>query len=277
MNPKSFLEQIMFSTLRIELLNEQCSPYSIGTGFLIKVDLEKRPGKAMVLMVSNKHVFEGAKKFIVHFHGKNVATNGPDLGNVYPFRADSFNNAFYQHPNPNIDLACVNISTLIDQLNTKIFFKFLSMEFFSNFEEPELDIGQKIVFVGYPDDRFDRKNNLPIIRDGIIASHPKVDFEGNEQFIIDAQVFPGSSGSPVFLNMKEAQLNRGQIIMDNGGLLYKFIGVVSATMIRNNKINFIPTQHVPSTQEVIGLGIVFKSTALQELIKVAISAKLDFG
>jgi len=273
MNPQSFLEQILFSILRIELLNQQGSSHFIGTGFLVKVDMENRPGSSIVLLVSNKHVFKGGKKFIVNFHGRNIAEDKPDLGNVYPFRADDFSQAFYQHPNPNIDLACVNVSSLIDQLHSKIFFKFLSMEYFSNFDEPELDVGQKIVFVGYPDNRFDRKNNLPIVRDGIIASHPKVDFDGNEQFIIDAQVFPGSSGSPVFLNIKEAQLNQGKIIMGGGGLPYKFLGVVAATMIRNNKVDFIPTQHVPSTQEVIGLGIVFKATALQDLIRIALSAQ----
>jgi len=273
MNPQSFLEQILFSILRIELLNQQGSSYSIGTGFLVKVDMENRPGVSIVLLISNKHVFEGGNRLIVNFHGRNVAKNEPDLGNVYPFRADDFSNAFYQHPNPNIDLACVNVSSLIDQLHSKIFFKFLSIEFFSNFDEPELDVGQKIVFVGYPDNRFDRKNNLPIVRDGIIASHPKVDFDGNEQFIIDAQVFPGSSGSPVFLNIKEAQFNQGKIIMGGGGLPYKFLGVVSATMIRNNKVDFIPAQHIPSTQEVIGLGIVFKATALKDLLQIALSAQ----
>ena len=273
MKPQSFLEQILFSTLRIELLSVQGSPIGIGTGFLLKVDMESKPGQSLILLFSNKHVFEGGNKFVVNFHGKKPGSEVPDLGNVYPFRAEDFSGAFYQHPDPNIDLACVNISSLISELHPKIFFKFLTIDFFSNFDEPELDVGQKVVFVGYPDSRFDRKNNLPIVRDGIIASHPKVDFDGNKQFIIDAQVFPGSSGSPVFLNVKEAQFNRGQINLGGGGLPYKFLGVVAATMIRNNKVDFIQAQHMPSTQEVIGLGIVFKATALHELIKIAISAQ----
>lgn len=274
MNPQSFLEQVLFSTLRIELLSEGGDPLGIGTGFLVKADIEKQPGKSVVLLISNKHVFEGGKKFIVNFHRRSSDGNGPDLGRVYPFRAEDFSQAFYLHPDPNTDLACVNVSSLIDRVQSTIFFKFLTTDFFSNFTEPELDVGQKVVFVGYPDSRFDRKNNLPIVRDGIIASHPKVDFDGNKQFVIDAQVFPGSSGSPVFLNIKEAQFNQGKIVVGGGGLPYKFLGVVAATMIRNNKVDFTPTQHVLSTQEVIGLGIVFKATALQDLIKIATSTQV---
>jgi hypothetical protein len=271
MNPQSFVEQIQFSTLRLELVDDAGQPKGIGTGFLVKADLRNNPGSAVILLVSNKHVFEGSKGFVVAFHKRKPSLNEPDLGQIYRFQAKDYSGAYFAHLNPNVDLACVNISTVIEQLHAQIYYKFLDQSLFANFSEPDLDAGQRVIFVGYPDNRYDQVHNLPIIRSGVIASHPKVDFNGEPQFIIDAQVFPGSSGSPVFLNVKEAQFNRGQIILGGGQSPYIFIGVVSATMIRNNVVNFVPTQFVPLSQEVIGLGLVFKSTALADLIETVVN------
>jgi hypothetical protein len=53
--------------------------------------------------------------------------------------------------------------------------------------------------VGYPISLWDSVNNLPLLRRGITATHPKIDYRGKPEFLIDAAVFPGSSGSPVYL------------------------------------------------------------------------------
>ena|SRR5437870_8666261 len=51
----------------------------------------------------------------------------------------------------------------------------------------------------YPSGLWDSVNNSPLIRRGISATHPLVNYEGKKEFVIDAACFPGSSGSPVFL------------------------------------------------------------------------------
>ena len=71
----------------------------------------------------------------------------------------------------------------------------------SDFTEPELNVAENVLFVGYPDNRYDAKNDLPLVRQGLIASHPKYDYNGDPVFIIDVQVFLGSSGSPVYIDM----------------------------------------------------------------------------
>lgn len=53
--------------------------------------------------------------------------------------------------------------------------------------------------IGYPNGIWDSKHNLPLIRKGITSTHPKYEFNGKPEFLIDAACFPGSSGSPVFL------------------------------------------------------------------------------
>jgi S1-C subfamily serine protease len=122
----------------------------------------------------------------------------------------------------------------------------------ADFTEEKLNPGLDIWFVGYPDNRFDSTNNLPLLRRGYISSIPKVDYNSQKQFIIDAQVFQGSSGSPVFAPI---------------GNKYKLIGVVSATMIKHGQLQTIPTlQNGLGVQQILGLGIVIKSTTIVELI-----------
>mgnify|MGYP003291781313 CR=1 FL=1 len=80
--------------------------------------------------------------------------------------------------------------------------------------------GNKIVVEGSY--RYDKKNNLPLVRTGTIASHPRKDFNGLPQFVIDAQVFPGSSGSPVFIDMTFERFKnnlRKEIIQKLGAML----------------------------------------------------------
>ncbi len=41
-------------------------------------------------------------------------------------------------------------------------------------------------------------NNLPFFMKGITATHPGINYKGNDEFVINTPVYPGSSGSPVF-------------------------------------------------------------------------------
>lgn len=107
-------------------------------------------------------------------------------------------------------------------------------------------------------------SNLPLIRTGMIASHPKYDYNGKPIFIIDAQVFPGSSGSPVYIDLTYENMKNGQIVIGKRNL--KLLGIVSATMIRNNQLKSIQTGTKFLTEEVLGLGIVYKATAIKDLI-----------
>lgn len=63
----------------------------------------------------------------------------------------------------------------------------------------QMDAIEPITFIGYPNGIWDSTNLLPVARRGTTASPIEVDFEGSPRFLIDASVFGGSSGSPVFI------------------------------------------------------------------------------
>lgn len=95
-----------------------------------------------------------------------------------------------------------------------------------------------------------------------------LDFEGRAEFLIDAAVYPGSSGSPVFVFQPEALRPHG-----GSGRKFLFAGVVAAVFFRE-EANRIASMPVPANQggatigsEMIDLGLIIKSQAVVDLIE----------
>ncbi len=248
-----FQEQVFFATVRITLPDSSGTGASIGTGFIYRVPIV--PGKDVLLLISNRHVYGDANNPIhLVFHRQDDSDpNRPDLGKSVQLSGTQFDSIYTGHPDSDIDLACINISP-IGHNDPPIFHKHISETLLPDFDHEDLLPGNEVWFVGYPANRFDTKHNLPVLRRGYIASIPKVDFEGREEFLIDAQVFPGSSGSPVFTAI---------------GGKFRLVGVVTQTMIKNEKLQAIPTAVSYGVQQTIGLGIVLKASLIPPLIEAA--------
>lgn len=250
----NFEENLLFSTVRISITNDERGTGSIGTGFIVSAPLPGTEASG-VFLISNRHVFGNpADSISLSFTKRKPNELKPDIGNVFSITQKNFTAGFTGHPNPQVDLACVNIPNF-GTPDLGLYFRHYSEKNFSNLTEQNLIVGSEVMFIGYPDNRYDQINNVPIIRKGCIASAPKLDFNGKKQFLIDAQVFPGSSGSPVFAAI-------------NGE--YKIVGVVAATMIKDQKIQTIPTGLNYGVQQVIGLGIVLKVDLVKDLIGAAL-------
>ena len=250
-----FEEQVFFTTTRISVSQPDGKGTSIGTGFLHNAYLNDGTNRSIMLLISNKHVFQNPSSEISFTFNKKKDESEPDLGNIHTFSGKEFSGIYTEHPNPNIDLACINAS-IITHEEHNVYYKHIQAEMISDFTEEEFVPGQDVWFVGYPANRFDVSNNLPLLRKGYVASIPKVSFNAKDEFVIDAHVHQGSSGSPVF-----SAIN-GQ---------FKLVGVVTQTMIKHGILQAIPTlQTGLGIEQTIGLGIVLKSTLLKELIAEAV-------
>ncbi len=253
MPKKYFYNEIAFITARISIEMSNANT-SIGTGFLYKAELDDGKDGYISLLISNKHVFIDPKGKISMEFNKTGADGNPDYGNVRTVGGNGFENAYYAHPDNDVDLACINVSEMTYE---DLYYKCMDHEVLKEIDYDKIHPGSEITFVGYPENRYDKVNNLPLIRKGFIASVPEIDFNGKGQFVIDAQVFQGSSGSPVFVSI------------DNKAVL---LGVVSETMIRNSKLQTLPSA-LPDVgvQQILGLGIVIKQRHVIELIEHAVS------
>lgn len=249
-----FEHQVCFLTARI-LVQFTNGTSSIGTGFLYMTPLPSRPDRSVILLISNKHVFSDTAGMLQISFNAKLENGEPDYGNVQTFSQDGFSTIYYPHPDDEVDLACLNISAIT---GSNIYYKNLHDSFLEPIDLETIPPSSDVIFVGYPENRFDSKHNLPIIRKGSIASLPAVDFNGRPQIVIDAQVFQGSSGSPVFVA--------------TGGQ-YRLLGVVSETMIRHAQLQTVPTgQSTLAIQQILGLGIVIKQSKVVELIEHTVDA-----
>jgi hypothetical protein len=137
----------------------------------------------------------------------------------------------------------------------------------STAQEQELDAIEEVVFIGYPNGLFDEKNYLPILRTGTTATPIAIDYQGVPAFLIDASVFPGSSGSPVFI------ANRGTYFTRNGsvavGTRVICLGILAAVHTRQvqGAVGLLPSRLVTAFDEPIDLGIVYKARCIDECVQ----------
>ena len=255
----AFEHYIGYITAKIDIESPNVAN-SMGTGFFHRTSLNDGTDRSITLLISNRHVFKDPKdRLIVSLNRKKEGDtrafgNTPAFGKIITLDQAGFERDYFAHPDRGVDLACVNFSKIT---HTDAFFHYLFDDFLTPINYEQVAPGSDVIFVGYPENRYDVVNNLPLIRRGSIASMPNVDFNGKGQIVIDAQIFPGSSGSPVFVDW---------------GNKYSLLGVVSQTMIRHSQLQTLPANIPPvGVEQILGLGIVVKQEYVRELIDYTVS------
>jgi Trypsin-like peptidase domain len=270
----STAEQLLFTTLRLET-TLLAGGTGVGTAFLFALPTSEGVVQAIV---TNKHVVDGAGSATLTF---TLATpeNQPDLQRRFQLKIPRVDGLFVGHTDPDVDIAAAPFAPLLHELtsrNASPFLRQISEDLMPTPEqEQSLDAIDDILFVGYPNGIWDSTNNLPIVRRGTTATPVTVDFMGRPQFLIDASVFPGSSGSPVFLyNTGMYSQKGGETVV--GNRLF-FLGLVSSVFYRRAEgeieVRPAPTvgNQVAVTQEMIDLGVVVKARVVSETVRTMIA------
>ncbi len=200
MKIETIAEQLLFATLRIE------APPWVGTGFIMTHKwAEDKKGP---FLVTNKHVIQGSKTGRITFTKKDPSgeSYSPSIGLT---SAVNFSQSDWQwtgHPSRDIDIAVLPLAPItshLENIGHPPYFRSIPTSAIPEGDAlQDFDVVEEILFVGYPSGVYDGANNLPIFRKGITATCLTIDYEGRPIFLIDASVFPGSSGSPVFIYSK---------------------------------------------------------------------------
>ncbi len=276
MQVKTIAEQLFFTTVRIDTITATGAQGS-GTGFLFSHRIGEQN---FPFIVTNKHVVMGMREGALSFLQRRDSL--PTLGNGFRLSIQDWPHAWFGHPSPDIDITICPFlpveAHIKQQHNIDLFYRFISSDMIPTPQQvEELDAVESVTFIGYPNGIWDSKNLLPVARRGTTASPIEVDFESTPRFLIDASVFGGSSGSPVFI------LNEGSFATKGGGLIigtrFHFVGVVAAVFLRKqwNEIVAVPiptaTKPMVQNEEMIDLGIVIKARTVVETIEAFLKAR----
>lgn len=282
MNLSKIFQQIFYSTVRIETTEnrqeiENGQPITktyigSGTGFIYQY---QKNGKDYEFLVTNKHVIENIDSFQLTF--TKLGDKGlPEIGDAQKMTFNkSLSDVLWNgHPNPNIDVTVAPIGGILEaiKITIPIYRKGIPASLMpTNTQLKDFDAVEDIVFVGYPHGYYDSKNLLPLARKGITSTPINVDFEGNPIFLVDASVFSGSSGSPVFIHQKGIGLQN-----EPDGIYFKttdiifFVGIIARTLLRDPfKIKAQQTNNtiLEKDQIPLNLGVVYKAKTIDETIE----------
>lgn len=267
MKVSSLAEELLFTVIRIETIGSE-GEQKIGTGFVFHYQFES---KKYLFLVTCKHVINGAKEGILTFIKRKGEE--PLLGEGYRLKVENFEDLWFKHESEHVDVAILPFVPILNHISNQevqIFFKAVPDNLIPKGNQlEELDAVEDVLFIGYPIGLWDTENLTPIVRKGITATPVFLDFKAEKQFLIDASVFPGSSGSPVFVYYKGIYWDKKTKGTTVGHRIF-FLGMLSAVfkMPDTGEI-IVPTQKTPivKVNQLADIGVVFRAETILEAIK----------
>lgn len=251
MNINDISTQLIYTTTPI-YAQKNDGKLSSGTGFIFSV--RETDTTSIPMLITNYHVLENAVAGFVELH---VAEKDMPIANK-SIRVQFDKTIISGNKLGDLDLIAVPLAATFNDFHNKgidIFFRSVDQYMIPSDEQyNDFAAIENVTFIGYPNGLYDDKNKVSIIRQGITATPIWNDFKGEEVFLIDAGVFPGSSGSPVFIYNQGAYPIRDGIAMGNRLL---FVGVISQTMLKDSTTG----------KNYLNLGKVINSKAMYRELK----------
>jgi hypothetical protein len=232
--------------------------------------------KGQVVLVTNKHVLppEGAEcniaMRVTTTSGGTPSTKTIDLPIVGP--DGKYLNTVRMHDTN--DVAAVSVTRAIVENN--ILPEFVSTTLIGTKDKLKnagVLVGDEVYILGYPAGLFDKRNAYPIWRIGIIATNPLLGYAFPDAlqkiwklpayvdgFLIDAQIYPGSSGSIVVVKPRIISFDSPSGIALGGLSSFIYVlGIVSDSIpIIDNNLKVVTR---------MGLGVVQSADALNATIE----------
>lgn len=248
-----------------------------GTGFLLFRNVGVAKGQ--VYLITNRHLLppEGTKKEIQIRVVVRLADGSARIEEIsVPIVGDDgkYLPTVRLHRDAATDVAAINIglaalgskfNILIEAVKTG---KYLSTDMLlptSKMITQAIGVGSPVYVLGYPAAIFDPRNVTPVLRVGVISTDPQEGFNFNEElrrtmnfpehmdgFLLDANIYPGSSGSLVVSAPPSCGCNQGQLQQTY------ILGIISGSIPI-----FDASLHSYSR---IGLGMVYSADTIRDVL-----------
>jgi len=254
---------------------------SQGSGFFYQELGEKDPKKEgcqwrrveNVWLVTNRHValpVINGEEFIPEaftFHMRRTEGNHVVWDPITLDKAELIKR-IRVHKNPGVDVCVVPVLDLLTE-KLKSGQNFLQWYGVSNENLPERnkihpEVASDAVVIGYPRGFYDKVNLYPIVKSGIIASRWGAAFDGKPYFLIDAKLFPGSSGSIVISKPTNVVAEDGHLF-HSPEKQFAFLGVFSGEPFQQHQpIEFDDMTIIRKSG--FNVGIVWYADLVEEII-----------
>ena len=264
MRVETAAEKLFFSTVRINTTSAETTA-RMGTGFFFEHTLNQKKHR---FVVTSKRTVSG--KYGGHLSlllGKNKK---PALGNVFRYAIGEWDKSWFYHPRLETDIAILHF----DPIEKRIKEKFGAEPFYipinqdiipTDTQIEEFNAVEPLLFVGYSDGTCDTSNWLPVVRSAITATPLENDFEGNPNFLMDARIYPGSCGSPIFIYNQAPYFNRNGALVSEPRVL--FVGSLTTGHYRKQPDPVITHDQILWEQENTHLGLAVKANMVIEAIE----------
>jgi hypothetical protein len=263
----TFSEQLLHTTVLVRC-NDIFKPGAVssGTGFLFS--LFNFGGQQVPTLVTNKHVLLDNRTGFCATKCEIVLTktvNGrPEFREHISEQLPGYV-SWIPHPDPKVDLILYPMGEHFkrwEKDHENVFVRFLDRSLIPTDEEIRALVPvEDLLIVGYPAGISDTVNNVPVLRRGITATPAYLDFEGRQEFLIDAPIVHDLFSKGASVDERSNSLK---------GSYNKFVGIVfgSYEMSTNGKMEAVPAptglQETPVIPVPIQLGSCIKSSRLHE-------------
>jgi S1-C subfamily serine protease len=193
---------------------------SSATGFFFRF-------KEKTFLITNRHVFINEERnfypdkiiIILNKEGNDLTQSEEITYNLYE---ENLEKPTWLQIDKTIDLAALEIPHPKHHILAALTPENLPKDLF-------LALGEQVLVIGYPKGFYDDIHNLPIVRSACVASAYGVPFKKQPIFLIDSNLHPGTSGSPVITVPKNIYQNPDGGFVIGGNPIFYFLGVHSGT------------------------------------------------
>ncbi|HMK28312.1 MAG TPA: serine protease [Terriglobales bacterium] len=224
-----------------------------------------------IFLVTNRHVIEGHSEATNNaplWVRMNLKSEGFSKQYPVPLKDTQGAPTWHMHPNPNVDIAIVAIN--VDFLKSEgarfdYFRSDLDALSRNHAKEIGLSEGDGVYVLGFPMGLISSEQYYVIVRQGVIARvRDYLDSPSVTSFLIDAFVFPGSSGGPVALKPELVSIEGSKPAIERAYLL----GVAKGYLPYSDVAYSAQTQHPRiSFEENSGLAEVIPIEYVDETIQ----------
>lgn len=173
-------------------------------------------------LVTNKHVLINTHNELANsitFHYRKITKEGSCEWLPITISGIELYNRCKFHKLDTVDVAIIRVLDLLTSIIPEFHKKgegimshgAVSERMFPGADKISVNVGDEALVIGYPKGYYDMFSKFPIVKSGVIASKWGAPFNGYPYFLIDAKLFPGSSGSLVISRPTNFIIEKGQI------------------------------------------------------------------